>query len=466
MLWTLRTRRKSYSNCIETLLAPPTLSLRDLLKDSTCVEGQLPLDHPDDLDDESEMLDSLPKLPKHQKRTAIAEMEPHNDLDGLPTCGILNTTPLPTNPSATPHRMSHRNFKRSQRCKMSKPAMSSVSTISVAKVIVGSLAHATASCALESDLELPLLSVWHGAYAAKPQKHYGAKKKYTIDELLNKHGFCYIAWDGKTPRPIVDSNGVIFAALAGRPDDPTYVEACNSMYESMKKELTAAGIKHKAKKDYRCGLFAACSYGLSYGKGQPMPLMLNVGDVCVSAEDCNICEQCIFALEPMPFPILQGLAQPPPCTPWNNSTFPCATFNFGGNVWTYKHKDTMNCLFGWCTIVALGCFNPSLGAHLILWELKMVIEFLHATTVFIPSVTITHSNTVPAPGDERVSFTQFCTGGLLHWVDYGFHMEKELYEQDYEAYQQIQAGKDMRWEQGLVLYSTVEELLLCMVLLD
>ncbi|KAK0184206.1 hypothetical protein F5146DRAFT_938860, partial [Armillaria mellea] len=82
------------------------------------------------------------------------------------------------------------------------------------------------------------------------------------------------------------------------------------------------------------------------------------------------------------------------------SIFPCATFNFGGNVWTFRHKDVLNCPFGWCAITALSQFDPTVGAHLILWELKMVIEFPHAATMFIPSTTITHSNIALAPGDH------------------------------------------------------------------
>ncbi|PBK79009.1 hypothetical protein ARMGADRAFT_951491 [Armillaria gallica] len=282
----------------------------------------------------------------------------------------------------------------------------------------------------------------------------------------------------RTPRPIVDGNGVIFAVLAGRPDDPTYVEACDSMYESMKKESEAAGIKTKAKTSHRRGLFSAFSYGLSYGKGQPQPSMLKIDELYVnfiqrlvnlpSVQRIATYASTAFSLwSPRLFRYyedrLNRLHERLGTTrPFPRSIFPCATFNFGGNVWTYKHKDVMNCPFGWCAIIALGRFNPSLGAHLILWELKMVIEFPHAATVFIPSATITHSNTVPALGDERVSFTQFCAGGLLRWVDNGFRTESELCKQDYEAYQQMQAEKDRRWEQGLGLYSTVEELL-CMV---
>ncbi len=158
------------------------------------MESQLPLDFSDDVDDESEL---PPKAPKHQKCTSTAETQIHEDLDDLPTHTHMHATPLPIDPMATPYRMSHRNFKRSQRRKTTKSVSSLGSTIAVAKVIAGSLAHATASRALESNLELPLLPVAHGAYTAKPQKHYGAKKKYAVDELLNKHGFQYVAWNGK-----------------------------------------------------------------------------------------------------------------------------------------------------------------------------------------------------------------------------------------------------------------------------
>ncbi len=86
----------------------------------------------------------------------------------------------------------------------------------------------------------------------------------------------------RTPCPIVDGNSVIFAVLAGRPDDPTYIEACDSMYKSMKKESEAAGIKTKAKTSHRRGLFSVFSCGLSYGKGQPQPSMLKIDDLYVN----------------------------------------------------------------------------------------------------------------------------------------------------------------------------------------
>ncbi|KAK0493024.1 hypothetical protein EDD18DRAFT_1079047, partial [Armillaria luteobubalina] len=277
----------------------------------------------------------------------------------------------------------------------------------------------------------------------------------------------------RTARPLVDGNGVVFAVLAGRPDDPTYVEACDSMFEAMM-ESKAAGIRPKSKQAHRRGLHSTVNYGLSYGKGQPQPSMLNVDNNYIGFIQRLVNLPCVrrtatfastaFSLwSPRLFRYYEErisalhlkLGTTPP---FRSSIFPCGAFNFGGNVWTYQHRDRMNCPFGWCAILALGRFNPSLGSHLILWELKMVIEFPHAATVFIPSATITHSNTVPAPGDERVSFTQFCAGGLFRWVDNGFRTEIQLYDEDYLAYERVQVDKDARWEMGLGLYSTVDEL--------
>ncbi|KAF8887439.1 hypothetical protein CPB84DRAFT_1684645 [Gymnopilus junonius] len=95
------------------------------------------------------------------------------------------------------------------------------------------------------------------------------------------------------------------------------------------------------------------------------------------------------------------------------SIFPSAAFNFGPNIWTYKHRDTFNCPFGFCAIQALGCFDPKKGGQIILWEPKLVIEFLPTSLILIPSATITHSNVPVTEGDERASFTQYCTSGLF-----------------------------------------------------
>lgn len=136
------------------------------------------------------------------------------------------------------------------------------------------------------------------------------------------------------------------------------------------------------------------------------------------------------------------------------SVYPSCAFNFGPCVWTSKHRDILNCPFGWCAIQALGSFNPTTGGHLVLWELKLVIEFPPASLVLIPSATVTHSNVPTAEGELRASFTQYCAGGLFRYVDYGFRKEKDLSKKDYEEMCRIRGS---RWETGLSLLSTLND---------
>ncbi|KIK63680.1 hypothetical protein GYMLUDRAFT_133433, partial [Collybiopsis luxurians FD-317 M1] len=84
------------------------------------------------------------------------------------------------------------------------------------------------------------------------------------------------------------------------------------------------------------------------------------------------------------------------------------------------HRDFLNWPFGWCAITALGRFDPTRSAQLILWEFKLVIDFPHGATVLIPSAVVTHSNTPIAEGDVRTSFTQYTAGALFRWTENGF----------------------------------------------
>ncbi|KAJ4468371.1 hypothetical protein C8J55DRAFT_409001, partial [Lentinula edodes] len=81
------------------------------------------------------------------------------------------------------------------------------------------------------------------------------------------------------------------------------------------------------------------------------------------------------------------------------------------------HRDWLNWPFGWCAITALGEFDASRSAQLILWELKLVIDFPHAATILIPSAVITHSNTPVADRDIWTSFTQYTAGPIFRWVE-------------------------------------------------
>lgn len=133
----------------------------------------------------------------------------------------------------------------------------------------------------------------------------------------------------------------------------------------------------------------------------------------------------------------------------------------------------MNCAYGWCAIQALGDFNHKRGGHLILEDLKLVIEFPSSAVILIPSATLTHANVPvglsegerePPPQasmnlskEKRASFTQYCPGGLLRYVDNGFRTQSSI-KRKTKAYNEMMARRDGRWEMGISMYWTVEEL--------
>jgi hypothetical protein len=87
--------------------------------------------------------------------------------------------------------------------------------------------------------------------------------------------------------------------------------------------------------------------------------------------------------------------------------FAYATFNFGPNTCCFDHVNYRNLPFDWCAITALGMFNPTLGGHLVLWDLKIVIEFPPGSTILISSGAIRHSNIAIRQSETRYSFTQY-----------------------------------------------------------
>ncbi len=145
--------------------------------------------------------------------------------------------------------------------------------------------------------------------------------------------------------------------------------------------------------------------------------------------------------------------------PADVSVYPTAAFNLGPNVWTYPHRDTLNLAFGWCAIQALGDFDPKKGGHIVLWELRLVIEFPPAALILLPSATITHSNTPVAEGNTRSSFTQYMPGGLFQWVDYGYCLVDECKVKNPELYHEQLSARPYKWRRGLDLLTTVDGLL-------
>ncbi|KAF7361039.1 hypothetical protein MSAN_01134400 [Mycena sanguinolenta] len=225
---------------------------------------------------------------------------------------------------------------------------------------------------------------------------------------------------------------------------------------------------------HRRGLFAAINVGLIFGKGSLAPSCLDnkqhtglADRLCANPHIIRMANFASFAFA-LWAPRLHDLYvennkllrehSPGLRRPFPQSAFACAAFNFGPRVCTFKHRDVCNLPFGWCAIQSLGNFDATKGGHLILWDVKLIVEFPAGALILLPSATIAHSNIPVQDGEERISFTQFTAGGLFRYVDNGFRTQEQLAQEDPGEYARMMELKGSRWQNGLKLFSTVEEL--------
>ncbi|KAJ7690435.1 hypothetical protein B0H14DRAFT_2420447 [Mycena olivaceomarginata] len=277
-----------------------------------------------------------------------------------------------------------------------------------------------------------------------------------------------------TPRPLIDANGRIIAVLAGQPRNDAYRLAVERAFRAISDAAVEARFPASMRK-HRRGLFAAMNVGLSYGKGQTTPCWLNnkeytgIADSLLEDQDIGRMAGFADAAFALWAPRLYGYyprmrrpaadASPPSPSPLRPLGFLLRQFQFWRNVWTFKHRDILNLAFGWCAIQALGRFDATKGGHLILWDLGLVVEFPAGALILVPSATIAHSNVPVQEGETRTSFTQFSPGGIFRYVDNGFRTVNQLVEEDPAEYERLVDLKEKRWEMGLDLFSTLEELL-------
>ncbi|KAJ7244803.1 hypothetical protein B0H12DRAFT_995993, partial [Mycena haematopus] len=235
--------------------------------------------------------------------------------------------------------------------------------------------------------------------------------------------------------PLVDAQGRIFAVLAGQPDNDSYRASVAAAFHFIRREGLGAHFP-ASMQHHRRGLFAAINVGLTHGKGQPTPTWLNnkeyTGLAARLLAQKDIIRMANFAsaafalwaprLHAYYVDYNQRLSAHLPHLhrPFPKSVFSCAAFNFGPRVRTFKHRDVCNLPFGWCAIQALGEFDATKGGHLVLWDIKVVVEFPAGALILLPSATVAHSNVPVQATEERISFTQFTAGGLFRYVDNGF----------------------------------------------
>ncbi|KAJ3898048.1 hypothetical protein F5879DRAFT_995218 [Lentinula edodes] len=277
-----------------------------------------------------------------------------------------------------------------------------------------------------------------------------------------------------TPVPIIDCFGRIIAVLAGQPDG-SYGSELHEAFCLMQKEASDSGLGEKSKEGpHKRGSFPVLLWGVMMGMGNPHPVSLNpktmthllnrlVGHAAVQRmakyqnSAFGLWAPHIYEEYRNVHDTMHSKLNLPENFP--STIFAAAAFNLGGNIWTFKHRDWLNWPFGWCAITALGEFDASRSAQLILWELKLVINFPHAATILIPLAVITHSNTPVADRDIRTSFTQYTAGPIFRWVENGCRTEAKFEEEDPESHCRMQEGKETACLRRLENFSTVDELL-------
>lgn len=248
------------------------------------------------------------------------------------------------------------------------------------------------------------------------------------------------------------------------------------MYQEMESELRGFDLK-ASERSHRRGNFPALAVGISYGNGQTVPARLAAGDTGPHAKGLrrlieSPAVQRIAAFGDAAFQLwaprlyshyrehVESMhrALPHLSRNFQRSIFSCATFNFGPNVQTFAHRDTLNLAYGWCSITALGRFDHTKGGHLVLWDARVIIEFPAGSTILVPSSAILHSNIAVQQDEERASFTQYCAGGIFRWVDNGCRTKAEFQRSDFSLYSRSMEDRAQGWQNGLRLFSTLEEM--------
>ncbi|KAJ7662034.1 hypothetical protein DFH06DRAFT_1325357 [Mycena polygramma] len=375
----------------------------------------------------------------------------------------------------------------SKRRKREKREIAAASAgVARAKSVAASHARESLKSSLRVELDAADLShskpAWIGLRSAEAEDGHGyGGREYTreeIEALTGAKDLKYVNWYGRLSIPIIDSKGRIIAVLGGMPKDTAGWRALTDRAAFLMATRAEGGSFSAEQTHHRRAAepYPSISRGISHGGGQTEPgeLHNNVSNTRVTDELLREeCFQrlagfanCLFmSFAPLLFAYYTAqmllIATWRPTLRWNfaRSVFAACTFNFGPHAITLPHLDFGNLSWGWCAITALGDFDPDVGGHLILWNLKLVIRFPPGSTILIPSAIIRHSNVPVGRHERRFSFTQYTAGGLFRWIRNGYKTDDAFEQSATAAEKAARRGDDAkRWEEGVAMYSTIESL--------
>ncbi|SJL18888.1 uncharacterized protein ARMOST_22490 [Armillaria ostoyae] len=361
-------------------------------------------------------------------------------------------------PSASRTPLSHSKHQsknnRKRKCELANAHKSAFNYEVLPRV---RLKHTHASDPIKTDFETQSAPHALTAYVGICEESW--KQHHTLDELVGpKFGFTHCQWLGRKVVPVTDKEGRVIAIMAGHPDDPNW----DSVHMEAAERLNILGKQCTFTKDQKMhcrGRFGALSIGISFGGGQMHPQ--NLHNNKTNSAILNSLLSCIAFIQLAGFALSSFVTWALTLFQYYalHFIFACATFNFEPWMLCYRHTDSGNLPFGWCAITALGKFDYCRGGHLVLWDLKLVIDFPPGSTILIPSTILRHSNTAIGKYEHCYSFTQYTPGGLFHWVDYGVRTS-EAYWSSLDSHSTVDAErlKENRWRLGLDMFSTLEQL--------
>ncbi|KAM6499217.1 hypothetical protein JOM56_004725, partial [Amanita muscaria] len=279
---------------------------------------------------------------------------------------------------------------------------------------------------------------------------------------------------------LLDREGVVVGALAGRPRDETWETVHNTAFKALRTAGKSMGYNPKETSNRR-GSFPTVAHGISFGGGQQKPGYLrHESEQKEEAleglmKNKAIQRLCGFAssafqaysernYEYMASTVAKVRSKLNLGREYDSEVgvFPCRSFNLGKQTATVPHRDVGNLAHSWCSITALGRFNPKLGGHLVLWDFALLVEFPPGSTVLIPSALFLHSNVPIQGGETRYSMVQYAAGGLFRWVNNGCKTDKQWKEEangNQELEQRRKDEQDSRRIGAIGMFSRYEELL-------
>ncbi|KAM6489083.1 hypothetical protein JOM56_001485, partial [Amanita muscaria] len=278
---------------------------------------------------------------------------------------------------------------------------------------------------------------------------------------------------------ILDKEGLVVGALAGQPRDPDWHQVHNAAFEAL--GSAASRIRYHAKEvTNRRGSFPTVAYGISFGGGQLEPGYLRHGSPHKEKELerllknkavqrlCGFASCAFNAYSERNYNYMRDTVKTIKAKlnigkdyESKLGVFPCRSFNLGPQTASLPHRDMGNLAHSWCSVTAVGQFNPKQGGHFVLWDFGIAIEFPPGSTILIPSALFMHSNASIQDGETRYSIVQYAAGGLFRWVWNGCKTDKKLEESlkgNKKPNQRQQGEQDDRWQESIKMFSRWEEI--------